>query len=175
MPLGRQRDERYPEVGVGSRIAKAGGKHADDGHAAAVHHDRAPDHARVAAELCRVCRPGGRLALTAWTKDDWSELHAKAGRTFSLEADAREWSEEERVRALLGEAFELSFATGDWRVEADSGDALWELLSNSMPPLRSWLASVDDATRAHAENVYRGFLASGVLERKYVLVMGARR
>ena len=26
----------------------------------------APDHERTAAELARVCRPGGRLALTAW-------------------------------------------------------------------------------------------------------------
>ena len=29
----------------------------------------APDHARVAAELARVCKPGGRLALSAWTTD----------------------------------------------------------------------------------------------------------
>ena len=28
----------------------------------------APDHARVAHELARVCRPGGRLGLTAWRK-----------------------------------------------------------------------------------------------------------
>src|SRR6187401_3398208 len=29
----------------------------------------APDHARVAAELARVCKPGGRVGLTAWRKD----------------------------------------------------------------------------------------------------------
>ncbi len=29
----------------------------------------APDHGRVAAELARVLRPGGKLALTAWTTD----------------------------------------------------------------------------------------------------------
>ena len=108
-------------------------------------------------------------------KDDWSELHAKAGRDTSYEADAREWSEEDRVRVLLGDAFDLAFQAGIWRLEADSGEALWELLSNSMPPLRGWLASVDADLRARAEAVYRDFLASGVIEREYVLVLGTRR
>jgi ubiquinone/menaquinone biosynthesis C-methylase UbiE len=135
----------------------------------------AADHARTAAGLARVCRPGGRLVLTAWQKDAWSELHAKAGRTFSHEADAREWSREEHIRRLLGEAFDLKIETGDWRVEAGSGEALWDLVSNSMPPLRAWLAEQSDNIRANAERVYFEFLASGVLEREYVLVLGRRR
>jgi len=135
----------------------------------------AADHERTAGELARVCRSGGRLALTAWEKDGWSELHEKAGRTFSHEADAREWSEEPRVRTLLGDAFELEFQTGGWRVQADSGEALWELVSTSMPPLRAWLAEQTEEALSHAESVYRGYLTSGVLERPYVLVLGMRR
>jgi ubiquinone/menaquinone biosynthesis C-methylase UbiE len=135
----------------------------------------AADHQRTAGELARVCRPGGRLAMTAWKKDAWSEQHAKAGRTFSLEADAREWSEEEHVRRSLGGAYDLEFQTGEWRVAAESGEALWDLVSNSMPPLRAWLAEQDDDAHAHAERVYLDFLASGVLEREYVLVLGLRR
>ena len=135
----------------------------------------AADHERTAGELARVCRPRGRLTLTAWRKDGWSELHAKAGRTFSHEADAREWAEEPRVRSLLGDAFELEFQTGGWRVEADSGEALWELLSSSMPPLRTWLAEQDGEVRARAERVYLEFLGPGFLERQYVLVLGTRR
>ena len=135
----------------------------------------ASDHERTAAELGRVCRRGGRLALTVWPADAWSEQHAKAGRTFSVEADAREWSQEEHVRRLLGDAYELEFQTGDWRIEAASGEALWEFVSTSMPPLRAWLASVDEATREQAERVYLDFLAAGVLERRYVLVLGTRR
>lgn len=135
----------------------------------------APDHARAAAELARVCRPGGRLLLTAWQKDAWSDVHARAGRTFSPETDAREWSREEHVRGLLGDAFDLELQTGEWRVEAASAEALWELLSNSMPPLRVWLAEQTDEARRHAESVYLDFLAAGVLEREYVLVVGTRR
>jgi SAM-dependent methyltransferase len=135
----------------------------------------APDHKRTAAELARVCRPGGRLALTAWRKDAWSEVHATAGRTFPSEADAREWAQEGHARELLGDAFDLDLQTGDYRIEAESGDALWEMFSSSMPPLRAWLAAADDATRVHAEAVYRDFLAPGVFEREYVLVLGTRR
>jgi ubiquinone/menaquinone biosynthesis C-methylase UbiE len=135
----------------------------------------AADHARTAAELARVCRSGGRLALTAWQDDAWSEVHTRAGRTFLLETDAREWSKEEHARELLGAAFDLELQTGTWRAEADSGEALWEMLSSSMPPLRAWLAEQSAEARAHADRVYLDFLASGTLEREYVLVLGTRR
>lgn len=133
------------------------------------------DQVRTAAELARVCRSGGRLAMTAWPQDAWSELHAKAGRTFPHDVDAREWSKEGHVRSLLGGTFDLELHTGSWRLEAASGDALWELVSSSMPPLRAWLAEQDDEARAHAERVYREFLEPCVLEREYVLILGTRR
>ena len=135
----------------------------------------APDHERTAAELARVCRAGGRLALTAWPVDAWSETHARAGRVFIEDADASEWSKEEHVRRLLGAAFDLELQTGAWQIEADSGAALWELVSTSMPPLRAWLAEQNDEVRARAEQVYLDHLASGVLPRNYVLVLGTRR
>jgi ubiquinone/menaquinone biosynthesis C-methylase UbiE len=135
----------------------------------------APDHARTAAELARVCRPSGRLALTSWPADDWSETHIRAGRTFQDEIDAREWANPDYVRVLLGEAFELEFETGEWRAEAESPEALWEMLSTSVPPLRAWLAEQDDETRKRAEQVYLDHLRPGVLRREYVLVLGRRR
>jgi SAM-dependent methyltransferase len=134
----------------------------------------APDHERTAAELARVCRSGGRLALTAWPTDEWTETHARAGRTFVEDADAREWSKEDHVRRLLGDAFGLEFQAGIWRIEAASGEELWELASTSMPPLRAWLVEQSDEVRIRAEQVYLDSLASGVLERSYVLVLGTR-
>src|SRR3954463_12555691 len=38
----------------------------------------APDHKRAAAELARVCRPGGRIALASWTPDGF------IGETFRI-------------------------------------------------------------------------------------------
>jgi ubiquinone/menaquinone biosynthesis C-methylase UbiE len=135
----------------------------------------APDHQRAADELARVCRPGGRLALTAWPKDEWLDVSERAGRTFLAASDASDWAREEHVRALLGDAFDLELQTGEWRIEADSGEKLWELVSTSMPPLRSWLEEQSDEVRARAEQVYLEYLTPGVLERKYVLVVGLRR
>jgi SAM-dependent methyltransferase len=135
----------------------------------------APDHARTAGELARVCRSGGRLGLTAWPNDEWSEVNERAGRTFPPGPDARDWAREEHVRTLLGDSFELELQTGEWRIEADSGEALWELASTSMPPLKSWLEEQDDQARARAEEVYLEYLAPGVLARPYVLVLGTRR
>jgi ubiquinone/menaquinone biosynthesis C-methylase UbiE len=135
----------------------------------------APDHERTAAELARVCRPGGRLALTAWEKDAWWEINRRAGRPATYEAHAPEWAKEEHVRALLGDTFELELQAGTWRIEAGSAEELWELVSSSMPPLHAWLASVDDEARARAERVYLDYLAAGTFERSYVLVLGSRR
>ena len=135
----------------------------------------APDHERAAAELARACRPGGRLALTAWPKDEWLEVSKRAGRTFPPRSDASDWAKEEHVRALLGGAFDLELQTGEWRIEAGSGEELWELASTSMPPLRAWLAEQSSEVRARAEQVYLDYLAPGVLAREYVLVLGTRR
>src|SRR5206468_1222153 len=40
----------------------------------------APDHARAAAELARVCRPGGRILMTTWVNDGFvGEMFRLAG------------------------------------------------------------------------------------------------
>ena len=64
----------------------------------------APDHARTADELVRVCRPGGAIGLCAWTPD------GTGGRLFSaIAAHIGEpaqppalWGTEEHVRELMG-------------------------------------------------------------------------
>jgi SAM-dependent methyltransferase len=135
----------------------------------------AADHGHAAGELVRVCRPGGRLALTAWSDDEWSEIGERAGRTFPAGAAARDWAREEHLRDLLGAGFDLELQTGEWRIEADSAAELWQLVSTSMPPLRAWLVEQTDEVRAHAERVYLDYLAPGVFARTYVLVVGTRR
>src|SRR5262249_54086407 len=68
----------------------------------------APDHRRTAAELVRVCRPGGRIGMTTWTADGY------AGDLFDLsasyvpvrgDADAPQaWGVEEHVHAMFAAA-----------------------------------------------------------------------
>ncbi|HEY1369287.1 MAG TPA: methyltransferase domain-containing protein [Gaiellaceae bacterium] len=67
----------------------------------------APDHARAAAELLRVCRPGGTIALANWTPDGFvGELF----RTMSAHVPQPPglqppmlWGTEEHLRELFGE------------------------------------------------------------------------
>jgi SAM-dependent methyltransferase len=133
----------------------------------------APDHVQTAAELARVCRAGGRLALTAWPQDAWSALSIELGRDPA--PGSREWAHEAHVRSLLGETFDLRFDQGSWSIEADSADDLWRLLSASVPPLRCWLETLEPARRRDVDAVYLEFLADGRLRREYVLVLGERR
>ena len=68
----------------------------------------APDHRRAAAELARVCRPGGRIALASWTPDGFI---GETFRAFSrhlpppagLQPPVR-WGDEAYLKDLFGPA-----------------------------------------------------------------------
>jgi len=146
----------------------------------------APDHAAVARELARVCRPGGRLALACWRPEggigDLFRTMAPfqpapppgAGSPF-------DWGREEHVTELLGEAFELELEQGDSVLVAESGEAVWELFVTSYGPTKVLAASLDPERR---EELHRAFVAlheshradGGIrMSRTYLLTVGRRR
>lgn len=135
----------------------------------------ADDHERTAHELARVCRPGGRLAVTAWREDAWSSLGKRLGYLQPSAADPRRWAEEDYVRELLEDAFELRFEHGEWAVERDSSEELWAFLTATAPPLKSWLETLDAGRRAEVDAAYLELLAPGELRRRYLLSLGSRR
>jgi ubiquinone/menaquinone biosynthesis C-methylase UbiE len=65
-----------------------------------------PDQERAAAELLRVCRPGGTIALASWTPDGFvGEMLRTVGRHVPPPAGLRPptvWGTEERLAELLG-------------------------------------------------------------------------
>jgi len=75
----------------------------------------APDHERTAAELLRVCRPGGTIALANWTPDGFiGELFRTTGRHVPPPAGLTPpplWGTEEHVRALVGDGVQTLTAT----------------------------------------------------------------
>jgi SAM-dependent methyltransferase len=67
----------------------------------------APDHAKSAAEMLRVCRPGGRIGLANWTPESLvGGLFKAIGRQIPPPADVvppARWGVEEHLRSLFGE------------------------------------------------------------------------
>ena len=139
-----------------------------------------PDHAAVASELARVCRPGGRLGLTTWRPiPRIAAIYDKFGRDRLDEFEA--WGEPERVEELLGESFDLEVSTGTWYLEAESPEQLWDFMATAAPPTKAFLETLDEdgraAYRAEMLAYWDGFAVDGGVRepRQYLLILGRRR
>lgn len=101
----------------------------------------APDQQRTADELTRVCRPGGRIGVCAWTPDGIS------GRMFTLLASRLPpppddfmppvlWGTEERLLQLFaGTEAEISFERRHVIFEHDSVDSWVAFNEERVPPV----------------------------------------
>lgn len=143
----------------------------------------APDHANVASELARVSCPGARLGFTAWKPNPkLGELYRRFTEEPIEGREAYEWGREDHVEDMLGEDFDLDFEDGTLWLEADSAEEIWELFSQSAPPVIALLNQLGDD---RAEEFHQAFVAlydsyregdGGVrAPRRYLLVKGRRK
>jgi ubiquinone/menaquinone biosynthesis C-methylase UbiE len=81
----------------------------------------APDQERVADELVRVCRPGGRIGVASWTPDSIiGDMFRTVGRHVPPPPGVKPpvlWGDEARIRELFGDRVEIAATrrTFSWR------------------------------------------------------------
>jgi ubiquinone/menaquinone biosynthesis C-methylase UbiE len=126
-------------------------------------HMFAPDHRRTAAEMRRVCRPGGVIAVACWTPE------GSLGRMFRMTAELVPpppggeppilWGTEAHVRELLGDG-DFERHSVEWKDESVESYARFMLdsfvpLLNARELLGEREAELDEAFRAFlaAENL----------------------
>jgi len=141
----------------------------------------------AAAELARVCKPGGRLALAIWTPDGNVFEMFKVMKAYMPDPAGTpppspfDWGSPERVRALLGPHFDLSFERGTSFYREPDGQAAWRNFVAGYGPLRTLAGKLDQADARALERdfvaFHDGFATDlGVcVPRDYIVAAGTRR
>jgi len=139
----------------------------------------APDHEATAAELARIVKPGGRVALACWTPGPGVQDMFKIMSPFQPApppSNPFDWGDEAKVEALLGDAFALSFETRDNVAPYPSGDAYWNDMVTNYGPTNALHASLGERGD-ELRDAWVAFFGDGPLEhrRPYLLITGIRR
>lgn len=145
----------------------------------------APDHEATARELARVVKPGGRLGLVNWDPD------GGIGRMFKVMAPFQpgpppsspfDWGKQDRVKELLGDAFDLVLEPGVSTLKIGSGEEYWQLFASSYGPTKTLAESLDDDRREELHRAWVDFFdteyrSNGEVAhtREYLFVLGTRR
>lgn len=141
----------------------------------------------AAAELARVCKPGGRIALATWTPDgNVFEMFKIMKAYMPPPADTPppspfEWGRPERVEELLGEHFDLAFERATSFYHEPDGKAAWRTFVEGYGPLRTLAGKLDDGDRRSLEQDFVAFHDGFATElgvcvpRDYLVAAGTRR
>jgi len=144
-----------------------------------------PDAA--AAEIGRVCRKGGRLALSTWLPDSNVFEMFKLMRAYmpaSLDPPPPSpfaWGNRDRIKELFGNWFELGFEEAETIYYAHDGEAAWEALVGGYGPTKALAASLDEERRGKFKRHFVAFHDTFVaplgirVPRQYLLTLGTRR
>jgi len=147
----------------------------------------APDQEKVAAEVARVTRPGGRIAIQAWTRE------GGAGRMFAVASayttpppgvpSPFAWADEASVTRLLGPAFrDYRFERHDCPEVAETPEGLAELFLEWFGPTRTTYRGLPPeraaAFRRDLVAFFRGYVtpADGKVRwgREYMITLATR-
>ena len=146
----------------------------------------APHHEAVASELARVTQPGGRLVLACWTPEGGLGQMFGMMRPFLPTppegvGSPFAWGDEQHVRGLLGDSFELEFSQHDSILRTKDGEEYWELFSSSYGPTKTAYEALDDDRKEEFRRTWVDFFEARregdevVHHREWLLTVGTRR
>ena len=150
----------------------------------------APDQQRVADEVARVTRPGGRVAIQAWTAEGGvGRMFRVVGKHVPPPAGVPSpfgWGDEEKVKALLGSSFtDYRFERYDCPEYTDTPEELAELFIGQYGPTNRAYHLLSEKSRDEAEafrkeltELYRGYVTpvDGKVRwgREYIITLATR-
>jgi SAM-dependent methyltransferase len=141
----------------------------------------------AAAELARVCRKGGRLALMTWPPESNAVELRKLLAPYMPPPPSPpppspfDWGRPEWLRETLGAAFEFAFETGTLYHRVPDGEAGCEVMATGFGPVKALAESLDDEKWAAAkaglvaffEHYREGIGVAMPLD--YLIAVGTRR
>jgi SAM-dependent methyltransferase len=119
----------------------------------------APDQEQTAAELLRVCRPGGRIGMVNWVPDGYvAALFRAIGRHLPPPPGLRppvQWGDETRLRELFGPEVTISAPRRTFLWRFPSAEHQAEFFANFYGPTNKALATLgaDRAAELKADMV----------------------
>ena len=109
----------------------------------------APDHAKSADELLRVCRPGGRIGLANWTPEGFiGQLFKTLGRHVAPPPGVQSpalWGSQSHLRDLFDAGASLSIATRTFNFRYRSSAHFIDVFRTWYGPVHKAFAALDDA------------------------------
>jgi ubiquinone/menaquinone biosynthesis C-methylase UbiE len=112
-----------------------------------------PDQERAAAELLRVCRPGGKIGMANWTPDGFiGQLFKTIGRHVAPAPRLRSpalWGTEERLAELFGQAgVSIQATRRDFVFRYRSPEHWLQIFSSYYGPVLKAFAALEPPARA---------------------------
>ena len=143
------------------------------------------DQGAAAAELGRVCRSGGRLALATWAPEgavaEFFGIIARHSGAPPLPSSPLAWGDPAHVERLLGKAFDLKFESGVSNAYHGSTEDIWDWYTRGFGPLRQLAESLPadrvERLKRDIDAYHRHYSVPAGLhvKREYLLTIGRRR
>jgi len=145
----------------------------------------AVNQAQAADELARVCRSGGRLALTTWAPvgavASFFGIIARYGDAPPSPSSPLDWGDPAQVENLLGKAFDLKFEHGVSNAYHGSVEDIWNWYTRGFGPLRQLAEKLPpnrtERLKRDVDDYHSHYaVPAGLhLKREYLLTIARRR